>query len=82
MSPGRVALPLGIFSAAATIVIRFILSFASIAAIVAPITDAAPHMSNFISSIAGGGFKEIPPVSKVIPLPISMTGAWFALAPL
>jgi hypothetical protein len=32
-------------------------------------------MSNFISSMAGGGFSEMPPVSNVTPLPISAVGA-------
>ncbi len=31
-------------------------------------------MSNFISSIAGPGFSEMPPVSNVTPLPTSTTG--------
>ena len=38
-----------------------------------PITAAAPHMSNFISSIFSAGLMEIPPESKVMPLPTSAT---------
>ena len=34
-----------------------------------PMTQAAPPMSPLILSISLGGFKEIPPASKVIPLP-------------
>ena len=75
ISPGRVAPPLGMFSAAATIVKRLIGSLASMAAFVAPKTAAAPPMSYFISSIVGGGLREMPPVSKVIPLPTSAMGA-------
>ena len=40
-----------------------------------PSTLAAPHMSNFISSISAAGLSEMPPVSKVMPLPTSTTGA-------
>jgi hypothetical protein len=46
----------------------------------APSTLAAPPMSNFISSISAPGLSEMPPVSKVTPLPTSTTGA-SALAP-
>ena len=37
-------------------------------------TAAAPLMSNFISSMPGGSLSEMPPVSKVTPLPTSTTG--------
>ncbi len=37
-------------------------------------TLAAPHISNFISSIAAPGLRLIPPVSKVIPLPTRTCG--------
>ena len=40
-----------------------------------PSTLAAPPMSNFISSISAAGLIEMPPVSKVMPLPTSTTGA-------
>ena len=46
-----------------------------------PSTLAAPHMSNFISSISAAGLSETPPVSKVMPLPTSTTGAWSFGAP-
>ena len=39
-----------------------------------PSTLAAPHMSNFISSISAAGLIEMPPVSNVTPLPTSATG--------
>ena len=53
----------------------------SAAARIAPSTVAAPLMSNFISSMAGGLFEEIPPESKVIPLPTRQIGALALLAP-
>ena len=46
-----------------------------------PSTLAAPHMSNFISSISAPGLSEMPPVSKVMPLPTSTTGACVFAAP-
>jgi hypothetical protein len=39
-------------------------------------------MSNFISSIAGGGFKDIPPVSNVTPMPTKAVGAEPRVPPL
>ena len=42
-----------------------------------PSTLAAPHMSYFISSISAAGLSEMPPVSKVMPLPTSTTGFCF-----
>ena len=42
---------------------------------------AAPHMSNFISSISAPGFNEMPPVSKVMPLPTSAMGGLLFAAP-
>ena len=81
-SPGLVAPPLGIFSAAATMPTT--LSFKSISAIafMVPTTLAAPHISYFISSILAPGFKLIPPVSKVTPLPTSTCGCALFLPPL
>ena len=38
-------------------------------------------MSYFISSIAPGSLSEMPPVSKVMPLPTSTTGALPLLPP-
>ena len=43
-------------------------------AFIVPSTLAAPHMSNFISSISAAGLIEMPPVSNVMPLPTSTTG--------
>src|ERR1039458_5574991 len=47
----------------------------------APSTVAAPLMSNFISSMAGGSLREIPPESNVIPLPTRQMGGTLFLAP-
>ena len=51
-------------------------------AIITPNTEAAPHISHFISSIAGDGFNDIPPVSKVIPFPTRTIGFSPAFPPL
>ena len=55
-------------------------SFISATAFMVPSTLAAPDMSNFISSISGAGFSEMPPVSKVMPLPTSTIGLFVGLA--
>ena len=49
---------------------------------ITPNTVAAPHISHFISSIAGLGLIETPPVSKVTPLPTSAIGLSVDLPPL
>ena len=82
MSPGLVARPLGMFSQAGTMPTRLSLSCISAAALIAPNTLAAPVMSNFISSMPGGCLSEMPPLSKVTPLPTSATGAAPARPPL
>ncbi len=76
MSPGLVARPLGMFSQVGTTPTTFSLRPISAAALIAPNTLAAPVMSNFISSMPGGCLSEMPPLSKVTPLPTSTTGAW------
>ena len=38
-------------------------------------------MSNFISSISAPGLSEMPPVSKVMPLPTSTSGFFDFAAP-
>ena len=50
-------------------------------AVSAPITAAPPHMSNFIWSMSAAGLSEIPPASKVRPLPTNTSGALRAAAP-
>ncbi len=49
--------------------------FSSPSALNTPSTLAAPDMSNFISSMSGAGLMEMPPLSKVMPLPTSTVGA-------
>ena len=68
-SPGLVARPLGMFSAAAITPTILMGSFIIEAAFIAPNTVPAPPISNFISSILAPGFRLMPPVSNVMPLP-------------
>ena len=82
MSPGLVAWPLGMFSHAGTTPTTFTGRSIVATALNVPSTLAAPLMSNFISSIAGGGFNEMPPVSNVTPLPTSAVGASPRVPPL
>ncbi len=81
MSPGLVALPPGMFSVAGITPTTLIGSLRVATACRVPSTEAAPHMSYFISSISPAGLIEMPPVSKVTPLPIRATGAWSFAAP-
>ena len=80
-SPGLVAVPLGMFSQVGTRPITLSLGLSSARLWKVPSTLAAPPMSNFISSMPAPGFSEMPPVSKVMPLPTSTTGACEAAAP-
>ena len=74
-SPGLVARPLGMFSQAATMPTTLTGARIEASASSVPKTLAAPPMSNFISSMAAPGFRLMPPVSKVMPLPTRATGA-------
>ena len=69
MSPGLMALPLGMFSVEGTTAVRVTGSPSLAIASVASITAAPPDMSNFISCILAAGLIEIPPVSNVTALP-------------
>ena len=80
MSPGLHEPPSGMFSQVATTARRLIGSRALAAATKVPITLAAPHISYFISSMPSPGLSEMPPLSKVNPLPTSTTGAAAASA--
>ncbi|CFN66276.1 Uncharacterised protein [Bordetella pertussis] len=73
-SPGLLALPLGRFSHAAIRPTTSSGSSSSARARNVPSTLAAPHMSYFISSIVAAGLSEMPPASKVMPLPTRTTG--------
>ena len=81
MSPGLVAPPPGMFSQVGTTAIAFTGAFMPASARSAPSTLAAPAMSYFISSISAAGLSEMPPVSKVMPLPTSTTGFFDLAAP-
>jgi hypothetical protein len=65
------ALPPGMFSVAGITPTTLSGRRISAIAFMAPSTLAAPHMSNFISSISAAGLIEMPPVSNVMPLPTS-----------
>ena len=81
MSPGLTERPLGRFSVAPTTAIT---SSGSSRRAIAPTpssTLAAPDMSNFISDIFAEGFSEIPPLSKVTPLPTRPSTGPLAPAP-
>ena len=71
ISPGRCALLPGIFSTAGTMPVTAIAGFSCAMACMAPITAAPPAMSYFIFSMPSEGLMEMPPVSKVTPLPMS-----------
>jgi len=81
-SPGFTARPSGMFSQAGIRPTTLMAGCSSPRARNTPSTLAAPHMSNFISSISAAGLMEMPPVSKVMPLPTSTTGAWSLAPPL
>ena len=68
-SPGLIAVPEGMFSVAGTTATRSTASPSSAIAATASSTAAAPDMSIFISCIEAEDFSEMPPVSKVTPLP-------------
>ena len=73
-SPGLVAWPLGIFSVAGIRPITSCGKPSSAIVRIVPSTVAAPHISYFISSMPRPGLREIPPVSKVTPLPTRTIG--------
>ena len=74
-SPGLTAWPSGMFSQAGIKPTTLMAGLSRLKDLNTPSTLAAPHMSNFISSISGEGLIEMPPVSKVMPLPTNTTGA-------
>ena len=67
-------MPSGIFSQPAKIPMTFIGKFMAATECITPKTPAAPPMSYFISSIASEGLIDIPPESKVKPLPTKTIG--------
>ena len=74
-SPGLTARPLSRFSQAGITPTTLMAGCNSANARKTPNTLAAPDMSNFISSISAAGLMEMPPLSKVMPLPTSTVGA-------
>jgi hypothetical protein len=71
ISPGLVAPPPGMFSAKAAIATTFTGAWLRARDRTAPVTAAAPDMSPFISHMPWPGLIEMPPESKVMPLPTS-----------
>ena len=69
MSPGRVALPEGMFSVSPMRPTALTAALRPASASMRPATQAAPPMSPFMSSMPAAGFMEMPPVSKHTPLP-------------
>ena len=63
-----------IFSVEGIIPTTFIFGFNMDTARITPRTTPEPHISYFISSILAAGLIEIPPLSKVNPLPTSIFG--------
>ena len=73
-SPGRCALPSGMFSTKPTTPTALTRALRPARHFIRPTTAAEPAMSYFISSMPWLGLMEIPPVSKVTPLPMKATG--------
>ena len=70
------------FSTKPTIPTTLILVFLSARALMTPTTEADPPISYFMSPIPAAGFNEIPPVSKVTPLPTKHIGSLSSSNPL
>ncbi len=80
-SPGRTALPDGMFSTSPTRPTTLALALRSARARMVPATTPAPPMSMVMSSMPPAGFSEIPPVSNTTPLPTKASGASSASPP-
>ena len=72
-SPGRCAVPDGMFSAIGTVAITSIGSRSRAASTTVAITAAAPPMSEVMWCMLAAGLIEMPPVSNVMPLPTRAT---------
>ena len=68
-SPGFWALPEGMFSVAKIMAVTLTFGFSNAIARITPIMVAAPAISYFIFSMPSAGLMDMPPVSKVTPLP-------------
>jgi len=76
MSPGRCALPPGMFSTRPPMPTALTFALRPASAFISPITTPEPAMSHFMSSMPPAGLIEMPPVSKVTPLPTKASGRW------
>ena len=74
MSPGRWALPSGMFSTRPRMPTALTLALRAASAYIAPATAAEPAMSVIISSMPSAGLRLMPPVSKQTPLPTKAIG--------
>ena len=74
ISPGRWAAPDGMFSTKPTMPTALTLASRPASAFINPMTTPAPPISHFMSSIPADGLIEMPPVSKVTPLPTKAIG--------
>ena len=74
-SPGRIALPLGMFSTRPMMPTALTFALRAASSCIRPTTHAAPAMSPFMSSMPAAGFSEMPPASKVTPLPTMAIGS-------
>ena len=81
MSPGRWAWPSTAFSTSPMMPTTLTLALRAASACIRPVTAAAPPMSPFMSSMPAAGFIELPPVSKVTPLPTKAIGLSLGLPP-
>src|SRR5215211_2379194 len=72
-SPGRMAVPLGMFSTIGTYAVTLALTPSSFSTDIAASTAAAPDMSVFIVSMPLDVFSDRPPESKTTPLPTNAT---------
>ena len=73
MSPGRCAVPEGMFSVAAMSPCTSTGGLRCGRAWKMPRTAAAPDMSSFIRSMPSAGLRSSPPESNVMPLPMTAT---------
>ncbi len=74
ISPGRCALPSGMFSTRPMAPMALTRALRAASACIRPTTQAAPAISPFISSMPPADLMEMPPVSKQTPLPTNATG--------
>ena len=82
-SPGRWAVAEGMFSAIGTVAMTSMGNCWPAASTMVATTAAAPAISEVMWCICAAGLIEMPPVSKVMPLPMRATlGDFLVLPPL